>query len=130
MVGLITGDLGVPFVPDDHRAGTACLPGPDPLIITGGQGVVLDRHGQPPDTRIERGSFGNRPGSQDLAEPDPQIEMQRRRVMDLHHEARHGHGATLQPGRSSPQRGQPKPGHGLMKQTTDLRGLMDGGKKA
>ena len=100
MARLITDDLSVAFIPDDHRAGTACLPGPDPLIVTSGQGVVLDRYGKPPDTRIERGPPGNRPRPQDLANPDPEIEMQRRRVMELHHEPRHRHGATLQPGRS------------------------------
>ena len=30
-----------------------------------------------------------------LAGLDPEIEMQRRRVMELHHKARHHHGATL-----------------------------------
>src|SRR5215472_8981110 len=57
MARLITDNLGVALIPDDHRARAACLPGPDPLIIAGGQRVVLDRHGQPPDTRIERGPF-------------------------------------------------------------------------
>src|SRR5580700_1565325 len=96
MARLITGNLSVALIPDDHRARAACLPGPDPLIVTGGQRVVLDRHGQPPDTGIERRPFGNRPRPQDIADPDPEIEMQRRRVVQLHHEARHRHGATLQ----------------------------------
>ena len=100
MPRLITDDLSVAFIPDDHRAGTACLPGPDPLIVTSGQGVVPGRYGKPPDTRIERGPLGNRPRPQDLADPDPEIEMQRRRVMELHHEPRYRHGATVPPGRS------------------------------
>ncbi len=36
MARLIMDDLSVAFIPDDHRAGTACLPGPDPLIATSG----------------------------------------------------------------------------------------------
>jgi hypothetical protein len=86
MARLITDDLGVALIPDDYRAGTAFLPGPDPLIVPGGQGVVLDRDGQPPDTGIQQRAFGNRPRAQDLADLDPEIEMQRR------------HGATLQSG--------------------------------
>ena len=86
MPRLITDDLSVAFIPDDHRAGTACLPGPDPFIVTSGQAVVLDRYGKPPDTGIQRWPLGNRPRPQDLAGPDPEIEMQRRRVMELHHE--------------------------------------------
>ena len=98
MARLITDDLSVALIPDDHRAGTAFLPGPAPLIVPRVQGVVLDRHGQPPDTGIQRRPLGNRPRPQYLADPDPEIEMQRRRVVELHHEARHRHGATLQPG--------------------------------
>jgi len=48
---------------------------PDPLIVTGGQRVVLDRHGQPSDTGIKRRPFGNRPRPEDAADPDPEIEM-------------------------------------------------------
>jgi hypothetical protein len=98
MVRLITDELSGALIPDNHRARTACLPCPDPLIVTRGQGVVLDRHGQPPDTGIERRPFGNRPRPQDLAGLDPKIEMQRRRVVKLHHKARHRHDPTLQPG--------------------------------
>ena len=100
MARLITDNLSVALIPDDHRAGTAYLPGPDPLIVTSGQGVVLDRYGKPPDPGIERRPLGNRPRPQDLAGPDPEIEMERRRVVELHHEARHRHGATLQRARS------------------------------
>ena len=75
MAGLITDDLSIALIPDDHRARAACLPGPDPLIITGGQGVVLHWHGQPPDTGIKRWPFGNRPRPEDAADPDPDIEM-------------------------------------------------------
>ena len=75
MARLITDNLGVALIPDDHRARAACLPGPDPLIITGGQGVVLHWHGQPPDTGIKRRPFGNRPRPEDAADPDPDIEM-------------------------------------------------------
>jgi catechol 2,3-dioxygenase-like lactoylglutathione lyase family enzyme len=92
MARLITDDLSVALIPDDHRARAACLPGPDPLIVTGGQRVILDRYSQPPDTGIKRRPFGNRPRPEDVADPDPEIEMQRRRVVQLNHEARHRHG--------------------------------------
>ena len=75
MAGLITDDLSIALIPDDHRARAACLPGPDPLIVTGGQRVVLDRHGQPSDTGIKRRPSGDRPRPEDAADPDPEIEM-------------------------------------------------------
>ena len=61
MARLIMNDLSGALIPYDHRARAACLPGPDPLVVTGGQGVVLDGHGQPRDAGIERRPFGNRP---------------------------------------------------------------------
>ncbi len=61
MARLITNDLSGALIPYDHRARASCLPSPAPLIVTSGQGVVPDRHGQPPDTGIERRPFGNRP---------------------------------------------------------------------
>ena len=95
VVGLITDDLSGALIPDDHRPGTACLPRADPFIVTRGQGVVLHRHRQPPDFGIQRRSLGNRPRPKDPADQDPEIEMQRRRVMELHHKARYPHGPIL-----------------------------------
>jgi hypothetical protein len=95
MVGLITDDLSGALIPDDHRAATARLPTADPFIVTRGQGVVLHRHRQPPDLGIQRRSLGNRPRPKDSPDQDPEIEMQRRRVMKLYHKARHRHGPIL-----------------------------------
>jgi hypothetical protein len=53
VAGLVAGDLGRALVPDDDRARAAGLPGPGSLEVTRGQRVVLDRHGQPPDTGVE-----------------------------------------------------------------------------
>lgn len=57
VAGLVAGDLSSALVPDDHRArpphNHARLPGPDPLEVTRGQGVVPGGYGQPPDTGIE-----------------------------------------------------------------------------
>ena len=95
MVRLIADDLSGALIPDDHRAGTACLPRADPFIVTRGQGVVLNRHRQPPDLGIQRRSLGNRPRPKNPADQDPEIEMQRRRVMKLYHKARLRHGPIL-----------------------------------
>jgi len=95
MVGLIADDLSGALIPDDHRAGAACLSRADPFIVARGQGVVLHRHRQSPDLGIQRRSLGNRPRPKDPADQDPEIEMQRRRVMKLYHKTRHSHGPIL-----------------------------------
>lgn len=107
MAGLVTDDLGGALIPDDHSAAAARLTGPDSLKVTRGQSVILDRDGQPPHPRVKRRPLGNRPRPQDITEPDPQIEMQRRGIVELHHEARRAHAATLQPGRTRTGLGQP-----------------------
>jgi RNA polymerase sigma-70 factor (sigma-E family) len=63
--------------------------------------VVLDRHGQPPDAGVERRPLGDRPRAEHLAELDPQVEVQGRRVVHLHHEPGRRHGTTLRPGRQT-----------------------------
>ena len=69
------------LIPDDHRAGAARLPLVHALELTGRQRMVLDRHGQPPDRRVQRRALGHRPRPQHVAGLDPQVEMQRRRVV-------------------------------------------------
>lgn len=59
--------------------------------------VILDRDGQAPDSRVQRGPFGHCPRTQDLAHLDPHIEMQCRGVMQLYHEPRRCHVRTVQP---------------------------------
>src|ERR1700745_793201 len=54
MARLIMNDLSGALVPYDHRARAACLSCPASLMVTRGQGMVPDRHGQAPDTGIER----------------------------------------------------------------------------
>jgi len=75
MARLITDDLSAALIPDDHRAGTAFLPGPDPLIVPGGQRAVPGRHGRPPGTGIRRRPAGSRPRAQDPAGLDPETEI-------------------------------------------------------
>ena len=69
------GDVGRPLVPDDHGPGAAPGAGVHALELTRRQGVVLDRHGQPPDRGIERGALGHRPRAQHGAGLDPQVEV-------------------------------------------------------
>ena len=70
--------------------------------------------------------MGNRPRAQDLADLDPEIEMQPRRVMNLHDKSGRRHPATLPPatgGRASARRGSafrtavPGEGHRPVPQT-------------
>ena len=51
------------------------------------QGMVLDRHGQPPDARIEGRPLGHRPRAQYLACLQTEVEVQRRRIVQLDDEA-------------------------------------------
>jgi hypothetical protein len=69
----------------------------DILEITRRQGVIPDLYGKAPDPWIKGRTLRHSPGAQDLADLEPQVEMQRRRVMKLHDEARHRHDATAQP---------------------------------
>jgi hypothetical protein len=54
------------------------------------QRAVFDRHGQPPDSRVQRGSPGYRPRAHHPARLHAQVEMQPGRIMKLYDEARHG----------------------------------------
>lgn len=49
------------------------------------QGMVLNRHREPFDSRIERGSFGHRPGLQYAANLKPEIVMKISPLMLLDH---------------------------------------------
>src|SRR5580704_16379456 len=50
---LVPYDLGSPLVPDDHRAAAALLGLANALELARRQGMIFDRHSQPPDTRVE-----------------------------------------------------------------------------
>src|SRR6266567_1299421 len=96
MPGLVPGHLGGPLVPDDHRATSARLALMHALELTRRQGMVFHRHGQPPHTRIERRSLGHRPRAQYPACLQAEVEVQRRRVMQLDDEAgRRGHRLSM-----------------------------------
>jgi hypothetical protein len=71
--------------------GAAPRVGVHALELTRLQGVVLDRHGQPPDRRVERGALGHGPGAQHRASLDAQIEVQCGRVVKLDDEPGCGH---------------------------------------
>lgn len=97
MTGLVAGDLGRALVPDDDRARAVCLPRPDPFKVARGQGVVLNRYGKPPDTGIQRRPLRNCPRAEDIANLDPEVEMKRRRIVELNHKARRRHAMTILP---------------------------------
>jgi RTX calcium-binding nonapeptide repeat (4 copies) len=78
-----------PLVPDDHRAGSAAVPLVDALEVARVEVVVLDGHRQPPNRGIERRTLRDRPRAQHVAELQAQVEVQRRRVVQLHDEAGH-----------------------------------------
>jgi len=59
--------------------------------------MIWHRHGETADPGIKRGSLGHRPGAQDPADLDPQVEMQCRRVMKLHDEPGRRHVWTVPP---------------------------------
>jgi hypothetical protein len=59
------------------------------------QRVVADGHGQPAQCRIKGWPFRNGPRAQDLADLNPEIEMQPRRVMQLHDKTGGRHPATV-----------------------------------
>src|SRR5215831_11690513 len=61
MSRLVPGDVGGALIPDDHGAAAAPGIGVHALELTRFQRVVLDRHGEPPDRGVERGSLGHRP---------------------------------------------------------------------
>lgn len=96
MARLIADHLCSALIPDDHGASAVRLSLMNPLEVTRRQGMIPGRHGKAPDTGIKRRPAGHRPGPQDLAGLDPQVEMQSRRVVQLHDEPR-DHDATVQP---------------------------------
>src|SRR5690242_18012704 len=96
--GCVPDYLGGPLVPDDHRATAAHLTLMHTLELTGRQGVVFHRHGQPADSRIERWPSRDRPRAQYVACLQAEVEVQRRRVMQLDDEAgRRGHRLSMSP---------------------------------
>src|ERR1700677_4047743 len=50
---LVPHDIGGAFIPDDHCPAAAPVTLVHPLEVTGGQRVILHRHGQPADYRVE-----------------------------------------------------------------------------
>src|SRR5215468_8154392 len=96
MARLIPEDLGGPLIPDDHRAATAPLALVHALELTRRQGMVFDRHGQPPDARIEGRPLRHRPRAQYLACLQTEVEVQRRGIVQLDDEAgRRGHRLSM-----------------------------------
>jgi hypothetical protein len=58
--------------------------------------MIVDRDRQSPDARVERRSFGHRPRPQHVTGLQAEVGVQRRRVMQLHDEARPGdHGPSM-----------------------------------
>jgi hypothetical protein len=105
---LVAEDLGRALIPDDHRAAAARLSLVHALEVARLQRVVAGWHGQPAQCRIKGWPLGNGPRAQDLADLDPEIEMQPRRVMNLHDKTGGRHPATVPPairGRASARRG-------------------------
>src|ERR1700722_16483025 len=96
--GFIAGDLGESLVPDDHRAAAPQLPVVPPLEPTGPQLMILDGDGQAPHSGIERRPLRDGPGAQHLAGLDTQVEVERRRVVQLHDEPHDRHEPTVAPG--------------------------------
>src|SRR5258708_35397778 len=84
------------------RACPWCTPSKSPASSE----CLLDWHGQPAHCRIKGWSLGNGPRAQDLADLDPEIEMQPRRVMNLHDKTGRRHLATV----PRPQAAEPRPG--------------------
>jgi hypothetical protein len=72
-------------VPDDDRAGPVALA--DPALEAGVvHRVVLDRHCQPLVTRVRRRSLRHRPRAQHAADLDPEVVVQRARLVLMDHE--------------------------------------------
>jgi hypothetical protein len=78
------------LVPDDHRAAAAPRALVHALELAGRERVVLDRDGEPPVGRIHGRALGDGPGPQHAALFEPQVEVQRRRVVLLDDEAWRG----------------------------------------
>ena len=60
-----------------------------PLELPGLEVVVLDRDGESPQRRVQRRSLRHRPGAEHAAELEPEIEVQRRGVVQLDDEPAH-----------------------------------------
>src|SRR5260221_4605847 len=106
--GFVAEDLGGALIPDDHGAAAARLSIVHALEVARLQRVVFDWQGKPAHCRIKGRPLGNRQRAQDLADLDPEIEMQPRRVMKLHDKTGGRHPATVPPatsGRASARRG-------------------------
>jgi hypothetical protein len=76
----------------------ASLPVVHPLELTGPQLMILDGYGQAPHSGIERRPLRDGPGAQHLADLDTQVEVERRRVMQVHDEPHDRHEPTVAPG--------------------------------
>jgi hypothetical protein len=93
VAGLVADDLRRALVPDDDRAAAAAAAAVlgrslvHALELAGGQLVVLHRHGEAPDGRVERGAFRHGPGLQHSVDEDAQVVVKAGRVMQLDHEA-------------------------------------------
>ena len=131
MTGFVAEDSGRALIPDDHRAAAALLSLVHALEVARLQRVVAGWHGQPAHCRIKGWPLGNGPRAQDLADLDPEIEMQPRRVMNLHDKTGRRHLATLPPAtgdRASARRGCAyraavrREGHRPVPQTRTLAG--------
>jgi hypothetical protein len=67
------------------------------------QQMIVDRDRESPDTRVERRPFGHRPRPQHVTGLQAEVEVQRRRVMQLHNEARPADHVTRLPGLVQPR---------------------------
>src|SRR5580698_9712755 len=93
MPRLIPDDIGGALIPDDD--GAAASPASlmpmslmNALELPRRHRMVLNRDGEPPDRGIERWPLGYRPGTQYVARLQTEIEMQRRRVVQLDDKSR------------------------------------------
>jgi hypothetical protein len=92
---LSTQHLGSSLVPDDHRTGSAHVILVHAFELASGHLVVVDRHREPADSRIERRALGHGPRAQHACIFDAEVEVERRRVVKLNDEAS-GHPTTVQ----------------------------------
>src|ERR1700722_19672529 len=88
MSRLIPDDIGGALVPDDDGATASPVSLMNTLELARRHRMVLNRYGEPPDRGVERWPLGYRPGTQDVARLQAEIEMQRRRVVQLDDKSR------------------------------------------
>jgi len=96
MPRLIPDDIGGALVPDDDGAAASPVSLMNALELARRHRMVLYRDGEPPDRGVERWPLGYRPGTQHVARLQTEVEMQRRRVVQLHDKSRQGnHGPSI-----------------------------------